>query len=157
MAAKLWKKRRGKLGPLHPLLGRWVARGDSPMGPVTISRDLTSVLGGQFLELRVRWMFGPKAGDKVYDETALIGVDDDKRVGFWSFTSDGKRSTGKLADVTDLHAEAVGFEAQMPAGLARMAYWPDEGGGFSFVVESKNAKGWNRFVHHHYRPASPGS
>jgi hypothetical protein len=79
------------------------------------------------------------------------------KLGLWSFTSDGKRSTGLVADVTDLHEEAVGFEAQMPAGLARMAYWPEEGGGSSWVVESKNAKGWKRFVHHHYRPASPYS
>ena len=30
---------------------------------------------------------------------------------FWSFTSDGKRSQGSLADVTDIHPEAIGFEA----------------------------------------------
>jgi len=59
-----------------------------------------------------------------------------------------------VADVTDLHPEAVGFEAQMPAGLARMAYWPEEDGGFVWVVESKNAKGWRRFVEHRYRPVS---
>ncbi len=84
----------------------------------------------------------------------MIGVGAEKLVGFWSYTSDGKRSEGTLVDVTDLHPEAVGFEAQMPAGLARMAYWPEEAGGFSWVVESKNAKGWKRFVHHHYRDAS---
>lgn len=73
--------------------------------------------------------------------------------GFWSFTSDGKRSQGTLADVTDLHEEAVGFEAQLPTGTARMACWPDdEGMGFHWVVESKTKKGWNRFVEHHYRP-----
>ena len=55
--------------------------------------------------------------------------------------------------MTDLHPEAVGFEAQMPAGLARFAYWPEEGGGFVFVVESRNAKGWSRFVEHHYSAA----
>jgi len=54
-----------------------------------------------------------------------------------------------VADVTDLHPEAVGFEAHMPAGFARMAYWP-AGDGFIWVVESKNAKGWRRFVEHHY-------
>ncbi len=66
------------------------------------------------------------------------------------FTSDGKRSEGTLADVTDVHPEAVGFEAQMPAGLARMVYWPDEAGGFRWAVESKNKRGWKRFTEHHY-------
>ncbi len=82
---------------------------------------------------------------------ALIGAGDEGKVCFWSFTSDGKRSQGTIADVTDLHAEAVGFEAQMPAGFARMAYWPDEEGGFFWVVESKTKKGWKRFVKHQYR------
>ena len=82
----------------------------------------------------------------------MIGVGDGGQVCFWSFTSDGKRSQGVLADVTDLHPEAVGFEADMPAGRARMAYWPEEAGGFHWVVESKTKKGWRRFVHHSYRP-----
>lgn len=69
---------------------------------------------------------------------------------FWSFTNDGKRSQGRLADVSDIHAEAIGFEAQMPAGLARQAYWPDGDGGVHWMVESKNKKGWHRFTEHHY-------
>jgi hypothetical protein len=154
--AKLWKKGRGKLGPFLPLLGRWVAEAETPMGPVRVSRSLSSILGGHYLELKVLWEFGPSSSGKGYEELAVIGVDEDEQVGFWSFTSDGKRSMGTVADVTDLHEEAVGFEAQMPAGLARMVYWPEEGG-FSWVVESRNAKGWNRFVHHHYRPAPPES
>ena len=44
-------------------------------------------------------------------------------------------------------------QAKIIAGLARMVYWPDEEGGFFWVVESKNAKGWKRFVTHNYRPA----
>jgi hypothetical protein len=151
--AKLWKKGRGKLGPFQPLIGDWVATADTPMGPVKVSRSLKPILGGNYLELKVRWEFGSSSSGKSYEEVAVIGVTDDKQVGFWSFTSDGKRSTGTIADVTDLHPEAVGFEAQMPAGLARMAYWPDEEGGFSWVVESRNAKGWKRFLHHHYRAA----
>jgi hypothetical protein len=126
-----------------------------------------SVLGGSYVRLEVRWQFGGGAADgaaecpdvrakagRGYEEIALFGATEDGQLAFWSFTSDGKRSQGTLADVTDLHAEAVGFEAQMPAGLARMAYWPDgDGGGFFFVVESKNKKGWKRFLKHHYRPA----
>ena len=150
--AKLWKKGRGKLGPFQPLLGQWVAEADTPMGRVRVSRSLESILGGHYLELKVLWGFGPAGSGRGYEERAVIGVNDDKVVGFWSFTSDGKKSVGTLADVTDLHPEAVGFEAQMPAGRARMAYWPDPDGGFSWVVESKNAKGWKRFVEHHYHP-----
>jgi hypothetical protein len=153
--ANLWKKGRGKLGPFEPLLGHWIATAETPMGPVKVSRSLESILGGHFLQLKVLWGFGGSGSGKGYGEIALIGAGPDKKVSFWSYTSDGKRSEGTLADVTDLHPEAVGFEAQMPAGLARMAYWPEEGGGFNFVVESKNAKGWKRFVHHHYRAASP--
>jgi hypothetical protein len=33
-----------------------------------------------------------------------------------------------------------------------MVYWPDEGEGFHWVVESKTKKGWNRFTEHHYLP-----
>ena len=55
-----------------------------------------------------------------------------------------------LADVSDINPEAVGFEADMPAGRARMAYWPEQGG-FRFVVEAKTENGWSRFVDHSYR------
>ncbi|HEY2290048.1 MAG TPA: hypothetical protein VGM86_05025 [Thermoanaerobaculia bacterium] len=149
---KIWKKGRGKLGFLQPLIGRWTAEAKSEMGPVRCTRAFEPALGGAYVQLDARWEFG--GGGKVYEEQALIGSGDEGKVCFWSFTSDGKRSQGTVADVTDLHPEAIGFEAQMPAGLARMAYWPDEDGGFVWVVESKNAKGWRRFVEHHYRPAS---
>jgi hypothetical protein len=143
-----WKKGRGKLGILQPLLGRWRAETDSEAGPVTCTREFAKVLDGKYVQLDVHWQYG----DSSYDELALIGVNRDKEVCFWSFTSDGKQSDGVLADVTDLHPDAVGFEAQMPAGLARMAYWPDPEEGFRWVVESKTKKGWNRFTEHHYRP-----
>jgi hypothetical protein len=134
------------------------------MGPVHCTRIFEPVLGGTYIRLTARWEFGPSsakppegcsdpppAGGGVYEEMALIGAGEEGKVCFWSFTSDGKRSQGTVADVTDLHAEAIGFEAQMPAGLARMAYWPDEVGGFFWVVESKTKKGWKRFVTHQYR------
>jgi hypothetical protein len=162
---KAWKKGRGKLGFLQPLLGRWVAEASTPMGPVRCTRVLEPILNGSWIRLEVRWEFGAGAakaaeecpesslqGGKVYQEMALIGVDAERNVCFWSFTSDGKHSQGTVADVTDLHPEAVGFEAQMPAGLARMAYWPDDSGGFFWVVESRTAKGWRRFTEHHYHP-----
>jgi hypothetical protein len=89
---------------------------------------------------------------KAYRELAIYAPNDSGRIGFWSFTSDGKRSQGTLTEAADVHPEAVAFEAQMPAGLARMIYWPGDGGGFNWAVESKTKKGWNRFTHHRYLP-----
>jgi hypothetical protein len=142
-----WKKGRGKLGVLDPLLGSWRAQAETPMGPIACSRTFAKTLGGSYIRLVARWEF-PQG---TYEEVALIGAPGGE-VGFWSFTSDGKRSEGKLADVTDVHPQAIGFEAQRPAGLARMIYWPD-GDGFRWAVESKNAKGWKRFTEHHYHPS----
>ena len=160
--AKLWKAGRGKLGFMQPLLGSWAAEANSEMGPLRCTRKFERTLNGSYIRLHARWSFGAKieapcgesSPKKVgpYQEFALIGVGADGKVGFWSFTSDGKQSQGTLADATDLHPEAIGFEARMPAGHARMVYWPDPEGGFSWVVESKTQKGWRRFVEHHYRP-----
>lgn len=150
----IWKKGRGKLDPLKPLIGRWVAEADSPMGKLRCTREIEE-FGDSYLRLTAHWQFGAaKKAGKGYREIAMIGVGEDGIVSFWSFTSDGKKSQGKLCDASDVHAEAIGFEAQMPAGLARMVYWPDDDGrGFFWVVESKTKKGWNRFVTHHYLPA----
>lgn len=153
---KLWKKGRGKLGVLEPLLGEWEASGESPRGAMRCRRNFQRVLAGKFLQLTARWELGPAGKGFVYEELALMGTDDRGVVCFWSYVSDGKRSHGELADVTDLHPEAVGFEADMPAGRARMAYWPGEDGAVRFVVESKVKKGWNRFVDHTYRRVSAG-
>jgi hypothetical protein len=143
-----WKKGRGKLGPLQPLLGSWTAEADSPMGKLKCTRTFTSVLGGKYIELKAIWDFGKNQ----YIEHAIYGMKDDT-LSFWSFTSDGKRSEGYLSDGTDVHPDAICFEAQMPAGIARMVYWPDEKEGFHWAVESKNKKGWNRFTEHHYSAA----
>ncbi len=148
MAAKSekWKKGRGKLGILQPLLGSWVAIADSEMGPVKCTRTFTKVLDGNYIQLNVKWEFKTKT----YEEVAIIGMDNDK-VSFWSFTSDGKKSQGYLSDGTDVHPDAICFEAQMPAGIARMIYWQDTEEGFHWAVESKNKKGWHRFTQHHYK------
>lgn len=143
----IWKKGRGKLGLFDPLLGSWQTEAKSDMGPVKCQREFKKVLSGKYIELNVNWEFL----DRTYDEMAMIGVNKEKEITFWSFTSDGKESEGKLADGTDIHPQAIGFEANMPAGLARMVYWPDDVEGFHWVVESKTKKGWNRFVEHHYR------
>jgi hypothetical protein len=142
-----WKKGRGKLGPLEPLLGTWSATADSPQGRVRCTRSFTRVLGGHYVELTALWKFG----GTVYEERALYGAGSDGKLTFWSFTSDGKRSEGRIADVRDIHPAAIGFEANMPAGVGRMAYWPDGEGGVRWVVEAKTKKGWKRFTEHHYR------
>jgi len=141
-----WKRGRGKLGALDPLLGAWVASTDTPMGRVHCTRTFARALGGAFVLLDAEWSIPGKA----YLEHAIFGVGDAGVLGFWSFTSDGKRSTGTVADVSDVHPSAIGFEAQMPAGLARMIYWPSGDDGFMWAVESKSRKGWNRFTEHHY-------
>ena len=142
-----WKRGRGKLGILSPLIGNWKAEAATPIGPVSCIRTFTPILGGTRIQLTAQWKF--EKG--MYEELAIIGPDAEGKIAFCSFTSDGKSSTGTLADVTDIHPEAIGFEAQMPAGLARMAYWPGEDGGYNWAVESKNKKGWKRFTEHHYK------
>jgi hypothetical protein len=89
---------------------------------------------------------------KGYQEVAFFGQNNEGDLVFWSFTSDGKKSEGRLADASDIHRNAICFEAQMPAGLARQVFWPEEGG-MNWAVESRNKKGWRRFSLHHYRPA----
>jgi hypothetical protein len=160
---KLWKRGRGKLGFMQPLLGDWLAEATTPVGPARCSRSLAKTLGDSYIQLDARWEFNslPKksgtepeaSGPKVYRELALYGVNSDGKVVFWSFTSDGKNSQGTTTEAPDVHDEAIAFEAQMPAGLARMVYWPDGEGGFFWAVESKTAKGWRRFSEHHYHRA----
>jgi hypothetical protein len=150
--AKTWKSGRGLLGPLKPLLGRWVAEATGPgaAGTMRCERRFEPVLGGKWVQLSALWRTGPSSA---YEETALFGRAADGILGFSSFTSDGKSSQGRLADGADVHPAAVAFEAQMPAGLARMVYWPAEEEGFYFAVESRTRAGWNRFMRHHYRAA----
>lgn len=162
-----WKKGRGKLGPLAPILGSWKADTDSPMGPLTCLRTYAP-FGEKYVRLDAEWKFGPsKANAKLseaqkaamqayagkgYREVAFFGPNDRGDLAFWSFTSDGKKSEGILADGADVHPDALCFHAQMPAGLARQVFWPD-GKGICWAVESKTKKGWNRFTIHHYQPA----
>ena len=146
----IWKKGRGKLGPLDPLLGTWVAEADSPMGRLKCTRTFAKMGGeGKWITLVADWDFGGKH----YIEQAVYGAGDDGRLSFWSFTSDGKRSTGHIADGSDVHPEAICFEAQMPAGIARMVHWPGENGTMNWAVESKTKKSWNRFTTHNYKLA----
>jgi len=100
-----WKKGRGKLGIFAPLLGTWVAEADSARGRVRCVRTFSRTLAGTYVRLEAVWTFG----NSVYEELALFGRDRDKQVRFWSFTSDGKQSSGVLAEATDTYPEAVGF------------------------------------------------
>lgn len=149
-----WKAGRGALGVLKPLLGGWIAEAEGPggTGRIRCTRRFEPVLNGAYVRLEARWEMGP---GKAYEEIALFGKGEEGRLAFSSFTSDGKQSRGAQADGGDVHSQAIAFEAQMPAGLARFVYWPDEeGDGFRFAVESRTQKGWNRFLNHHYRPAA---
>lgn len=142
-----WKKGRGRLAVMEPVLGHWTAIADSPQGRVRCTRSFSKVLGGAYIQVVAEWKFGKSR----YQEIALFGAAPGGRLGFWSFTSDGKRSEGKLAEVSDVHPEAFGFEAKMPAGVGRMIFWPAEGAGFHWAVEAKTKKGWKRFTEHHYK------
>jgi len=143
-----WKKKPGKLGVLAPLIGSWKADAETPLGNVRCTRTFAPALHGKYIQLTARWEFKQGA----YEEFALYGVRDGV-LSFWSFTSDGKHSEGTLANGSDIHKDAIAFEAVMPAGLARMVYWPDEDSRITWAVESKTKKGWRRFTEHHYTPA----
>lgn len=146
-----WKPGRGALGPLKPLLGNWRAEAPSPMGSgrIACTRRFAEQWDS-YIRLDARWEMGP---GRAYEEIAMFGKDRDGKLAFWSFTADGKQAQGELTDASDLHPQAIGFVAEMPAGTARFAYWPADDEGFHFAVESKTKKGWNRFVLHHYLPA----
>lgn len=142
----IWNKGRGKLGLLNPILGHWICNKNSQdrTNP-QCTRQIEKTLDGKYIQMITTWHLG----DKNYIDHTLIGINPEKEICFWSFTSDGKQSHGKLTDVSDVHPEAFGFEAQMPAGIARQIFWP-EGNGFNWAVESKTKKGWNRFVAQSY-------
>jgi hypothetical protein len=163
MADAEWKPGSGRLGALAPLLGEWVAEAEGPMGRVHCTRRFTPALGGAYVQLVARWTFlepgearvEPASGAVGYEEHAFFGAMEGGGIDYWSFTSDGQRSTGELADLAELHPRAIGFVARMPAGTARQAYWPAEDGGVAWVVEAKTPRGWERMVEHRYTRAAP--
>lgn len=150
-----WSKGRGLLGPLKPLIGNWATQrgaGDSPAAAMRCTRSFTP-FGKDWIMLDARWSMSP---EREYREVAMFGKGEDGTLGCFSFTNDGKRSTGMSSDGSDVHPMAIAFEARMPAGLARMIYWPPEedgAPGFRFAVESRTAKGWNRFLVQNFVPA----
>jgi hypothetical protein len=148
-AGLVWKRGRGLLGPLAPLIGRWQAS-DALMPDGTKSRCTRCFcpFGKSYVRLEASWEF---ESAEPYREVALFGKGDEGALAFWSFTSDGKRSQGAWTDAAEIHPLAIGFCAQMQAGTARMVYWPaEEEGTMRFAVERKTARGWSRFLDHLY-------
>lgn len=149
-----WKKGRGLLGPLQPLLGDWrtqQSEGATAVANMSCTRRFMP-FGKGWIRLDAIWQVGP---GRDYVEHAFFGPGEDGALAFFSFTNDGKKASGRATDGSDVHPDAIAFEAQMPAGLARFLYWPpDDGGpGFLFAVESKTKKGWNRFLRQRFEPA----
>lgn len=141
-----WKKGRGKMGFMKPLLGQWKAIDpDTPLGKVVCIRTYETILDGKFIRLEANWDIGD--GKKIYQEIAHYGVNRDKVPAFWSFTSDGGQSTGLLADVSSMYSGAMGFEAQMPSGLARFGFWPTDTG-MTWAAEARSKTGWIPMIHH---------
>jgi hypothetical protein len=128
------------------MIGDWLAKTETPQGPARVTRSLRPALGKGWLEAEVDWSFN----DSRYQERCFYGLTRDGRLAFWSFTSDGKQAHGVQVEAPDLPAGAIAFEAEIPAGTARMSFWPDAEEGFRWAVESKNRKGWHRFSEHHY-------
>ncbi len=144
-----WQKGRGKLGVFKPLLGAWRCEADSQMGPVVCLRVFEPALNGRYIQLDCLWQF---THGKNYSERCLFGINHEKTLSFWSFTSDGKQSSGWQDRADDVHPDALCFSADMPGGRARQIYWPGEDGDLRWAVESRNKKGFNRFVDHSYYP-----
>lgn len=132
---------------MAPLVGAWRAVADTPLGRVTCERRFAAILGGKFMSMEAHWDL---PGAKSYHEHAVFGPDASGALASWSFTSDGKCSQGWLSEAADIHADALCFVSDMPAGRARQAYWPSQDGGIMWVVENQTKSGWNRFVEHHY-------
>lgn len=151
--ATAWKKGRGRMGPIAPLIGRWKAMAESPMGPVACVRDYQK-FGDLYVRLDAEWLFkGKQAEMKSYREVCMFGPGPDGVLTFWSYTSDGKKSSGRLSAAKDNPPGSVCFEAEMGTGLARQVFWSDGGDGMHWMVESRTKKGWSRLAQHHYRPA----
>lgn len=142
---------RGLLGPLKPLMGTWCHAGEYNGQRVLVTRAYEP-FGKGWVRLTAIWTMS----DKDYFETAFYGPTDDGTLGFYSFTNDGRRSEGQLADGSDVHPQAVAFVAKFPAGTGRMIAWPRDDGapGFDFAVESQTKKGWNRFLTQRFEPAA---
>jgi hypothetical protein len=133
---------------LKRYIGLWVTEGKGPMGTYRCERVFEELRGGKYLRLTVVWDI---PGGK-YEELAVYGVDPaSRRLRFWSFTSDGKRSEGELTAPADVAKDALCFEADFSGRRARMIWSPVGPEGFTVAVEARNKKGWKRFLEQQFR------
>lgn len=68
-----WKKGRGKLGILAPLVGTWHADADTPdgrPGKIHCERRFKKALNNSYVELTAIWHMS----DTIYEERAFLGV-----------------------------------------------------------------------------------
>ena len=113
--AQPWKKGRGKLGVMAPLLGRWKADADTPMGPVRCIRDLQK-FGDGYVRLEAEWTFGGKGAAKTYRELCLFGPDKDgaltgaeaTRRARWSCVGEAKHVDLRMLWRISVYAMGVG-------------------------------------------------
>jgi len=125
----------------------------SPTGLVACVGDYQKP-GDLYVRLDAEWRFkGRQTEMKSYREVCSFGPGPDGVLTFWSDTSDGKKSSGRLAEAKDNPPGSVCFEADMNVDLARQVFWSDGGDGMHWMVESRTKKGWSRLAQHHYRPA----
>jgi hypothetical protein len=145
-----WQPGKGRLGQLDPLIGTWVAEGDTP-APYRCERRFDRILGGRHVQLVATWTF---PDGRSFEELVLFGLDPAGELRMWSFTSDGRQATGQWRDAWDVPRPNVAFETELPTGRTRTAYWPDRrAGGVYHVLERQAGRRWERLVEHFYRPA----
>jgi len=141
---------RNPLELLDPLLGDWVAEGESPIGPYRCRRRFRRTLGDTHVQLDTHWEYA----SNLFEELTMFATDDVHGLQYWSFTSNGDQSVGYLTAAGGLSEDATVFESLVPTGKMRMSYWPTGLAGIVvFVVEAKTRDGWRRILEHRYRPS----
>ena len=106
-----WIAGPGPLGALAPLLGAWVAEGETATGVFRCERRFDQVLHRGYVQLVATWILPGRD----YEELALFGVDAAGELRMWSFTSDGRQSLGSHTAAPDLPQPNITFEADMPS------------------------------------------
>ncbi|SDO47989.1 hypothetical protein SAMN04515671_1072 [Nakamurella panacisegetis] len=135
---------------LDPLLGPWVAEGESPVGPYLCRRRFRRILDGRYVQMDTHWEYVSSE----FDELTVFGPDETHGLQYWSFSSDGDRSVGHLTSAGGRSDQAVVFESLAPISRFRYSYTPIGASGvIVFVVESRSRTGWIQLLEHHYRAA----
>ena len=135
---------------LDPLIGEWIAEGESPTGPYLCRRRFSRILGGRHVQLDTHWEYVSSE----YDELTIFGPDEVHGLQYWSFSSNGEQTAGHLISAGGPPEQAVVFDSLAPVSRLRYSYWLIGASGVvAFVVESKSRAGWTRLLEHHYRAA----